>query len=372
MPNNRPSTSKIPSPRPEITNSSRYSAPLEGRRKLLRLDFNENTMGPSPKVLEALKNIPSHYISIYPEYNGLKEAMASNLNKKEGRTNILSTHIGVFNGVDAAIHAIFNAYGNKDDILLTTKPTFGYYSPCAKMQGMKIIEIPHIKKDFTFPIEQITQSLRTKEPKLLFICNPNNPTGTSINPEEIINLSKSSRDTLIVVDELYEAFTNTSILPIIDFRKTPNIVVLRSLSKTAGLAGLRIGFCIGNPDVIDIIESVTGPYDVNSFAVTAAFAALKDQQYIDNYVLEVLKARDWLCQKLIENKVKYHIKDGNYCLIWPNKSASLVEESLKKEGILVRNMSNKPFLNGALRVSIGTTSQMKIFWGSFRKIDIKC
>tara|TARA_B100000700_G_scaffold248844_1_gene278851 strand:- start:3521 stop:4636 length:1116 start_codon:yes stop_codon:yes gene_type:complete len=358
-----------PKPRKEIEALNPYSAPLEGRRNLLRLDFNENTIGPSPLVSEALKDISREEISIYPEYSGLKEKVAENLSKQCSSINLNSAEIGIFNGVDAAINAIFHAYGNLNEIMLTTSPTFGYYTPCAQMRGMVINSIQYEGMDFEYPFNKICESISQNNPKILLICNPNNPTGTRLSPKKILEISKLSRKTLIVIDELYEAFTGDSVLPFVNFQSISNIVVLRSLSKTAGLAGLRIGFAIGNSKVIDIINRVTGPYDVNSFAVTAAFAALKDQPYIDAYVKQVLEASNWLRTILKTYQVKYHMGGGNYFLIWPKSDPKYIEQKLKSSGILIRNMDKKINLKGSLRVSIGTIDQMKKFWSVFKRID---
>ena len=359
----------IPSPRRDIENLQPYSAPLEGRRNLLRLDFNENTIGPSPLVIKSLKEISRDEISIYPEYSGLKEKVVETLIKQNSSVNINSSEVGIFNGVDAAINAIFHAYGDFDDLMLTTSPTFGYYTPCAQMRGMKINSIPYEGKDFQYPFDSICEFIIQNNPKILLICNPNNPTGTRLNPKKVIEIAKLSTNTLVIVDELYEAFTSDSILPFVNFQKTPNLVVLRSLSKTAGLAGLRIGFAIGHSKVINLVNRVTGPYDVNSFAVIAALAALEDQSYIDSYVNKVLEARDWLKTNLEKHKVKYHISGGNYFLIWPNSGPIETEKKLKENGILVRSMDEKLNLKGSLRVSIGTLQQMKRFWSAFKLID---
>ena len=356
-----------PTPRPEVQKLSAYKAPLEGRRNLIRLDFNENTIGPSPKVLQALHEIPNSHIAIYPEYQGLKEAFINNLKAYKLKNPPKQSQVGIFNGVDAAIHAIFHSYGDRGEKVITTAPTFGYYAPCAHMQGMEVISIPYQEETFEFPLEQILQSLQKKNPKLLLICNPNNPTGTRLPAQEIINLAQASPKTLVVVDELYEAFTGDSALPLIDFSKIRNILILRSLSKTAGLAGLRIGFAISNDEVIDNISRVIGPYDVNTFAVKAAFAALEDQEYIDKYVEEVKQAKQWIKNKLILNEVNHHIDGGNYFLIWPRQGANKTESILKLNGILTRNMSGKILLNDCLRVSIGTKSQMESFWEIFIK-----
>ncbi|QPN71092.1 histidinol-phosphate transaminase [Synechococcus sp. CBW1108] len=351
-----------PPARPEVESLKAYSAPLEGRRGLLRLDFNENTVGPSPHVVEAIQAIPADQYAIYPEYDGLREAVLANL-----ALPLAPSQIGLFNGVDAAIHAIFHAFGARGDTLLTTSPTFGYYSPCAQMQGMAIEAIPYRLPDFAFPLEEIRAALG-QGPRLLLICNPNNPTGTRLAPEPILELAAAAPATLVVVDELYEAFTGDSVLPVADFAATPNLVVLRSLAKTAGLAGLRIGFAIGAAAVIDRISRVVGPYDINSFAVTAALAALADQPYVDGYVAEVRRARDWLVKQLRGAGVRHHADGGNYLLIWPELPPEQVEQRLRREGILVRSMADKPLIGGSLRVSIGTLEQMGKFWAAYAAI----
>lgn len=359
-----------PSARPEIERLKAYSAPLEGRRNLLRLDFNENTMGPSPRVAEAIRAFPADQIAIYPEYDGLREALLANLEASPaGLASVLTPdHVGVFNGVDAAIHAVIHAFGSSGDTLLTTSPTFGYYAPCAGMQGMAIEAVPHELPGFLFPMEAMRAALLQK-PRILMLCNPNNPTGTRLPADQVLELAAAAPETLVVVDELYEAFTGDSVLPLIDFRAVPNLLVLRSLAKTAGLAGLRIGFALGHPDVVDRVGRVTGPYDVNSLAVTAAMAALKDQPYTDAYVAEVLRARHWTVSELTRWRVVHHAAGGNYLLLWPRRSPEAVEAALRAAGILVRSMAGKPQIDGALRISIGTTEQMQRFWQAYQAID---
>ena len=375
----QPSTQPaFPPARPEVESLHAYSAPLEGRRGLLRLDFNENTVGPSPQVVEALRAIPPEQIAIYPEYDGLREAVIANLaDRGHGRPGLarplLPDQVGLFNGVDAAIHAIFHAYGDRGETLLTTRPTFGYYSPCAQMQGMVITAIDYEGETFRFPLEAIRRALLEpaggRPPRLLLLCNPNNPTGTRLAPEPILELAAAAPQTLVVVDELYEAFTGDSVLPLADFEATPNLLVLRSLAKTAGLAGLRMGFAIGHAAVVDRISRVTGPYDINSFAVTAAFAALRDQAYVEAYVAEVLRARDWIAERLTAAGVRHHVAGGNYLLLWPQGDPAAVDDALRAAGILVRSMAGKPLIDGSLRVSLGTLAQMQQFWQAYARIE---
>ena len=392
-----------PPARAEVESLQAYSAPLEGRRGMLRLDFNENTVGPSPKVVQALRAIPAEHVAIYPEYDGLQAAVAASLWRTSGLAapgrRLEPHHIGLFNGVDAALHAVFQAYGAPGDRLLTTSPTFGYYSPCARMQGMAIEAIPYRQHDFAFPFEAIRAALTQGDaalasesqpwipPRLLLICNPNNPTGTRLAPERILELAAAAPATLVVVDELYEAFSGDSVLPLLlagvgaaaaaqapgasdPFAAFPNLLVLRSLSKTAGLAGLRIGFAIGHPAVVDRVGRVTGPYDINSFAVTAAYAALDDQAYVDDFVAEVLAAKALLQQRLTAGGWRHQGAGGNYLLLWPRaRGAAAVEQRLRDAGILVRSMAGKPLIDGSLRVSIGTRDQMERFWSAWQQAD---
>jgi histidinol-phosphate aminotransferase len=423
-----------PPARSEVESLQAYSAPLEGRRGLLRLDFNENTVGPSPRVVEAIRAIPADHYAIYPEYDGLREAVLASLADMAGavvaappatvpvppvgaairtdgvpapvtgslpqqparRPCLRIEQVGLFNGVDAAIHALFQAYGAPGDRLLTTSPTFGYYTPCARMQGMVIEAIPYRMPGFAFPFEEILAALTTPPaeadgswcpPRLLLLCNPNNPTGTRLAPEAVLALAAAAPHTLVVVDELYEAFTGDSVLPLLlapggkqdpegtagadPFAAYPNLLVLRSLSKTAGIAGLRIGFAIGAAAVVDRVSRVTGPYDINSFAVTAAFAALADQAYVDTYVAEVLAARQWLVERLVAAGVRHHVDGGNYLLIWPQRPAAEVDQALREAGILVRSMAGKPLIDGSLRVSLGTLEQMGRFWEAFALCDAR-
>ena len=139
-------------PRPPVDAMQAYSAPLEGRRGLLRLDFNENTVGPSPKVVEAIRSIPPEHYAIYPEYAELEARYGE-------RMGLTAEHVGLFNGVDAAIHAVFQAFGNAGDIFLTTTPTFGYYAPCAQQQGMVIQAIPYQLPHFAYPEQAIAAAL---------------------------------------------------------------------------------------------------------------------------------------------------------------------------------------------------------------------
>ena len=343
--------------KPEVEALTPYVAPLEGRRSLLRLDFNESTVGPSPRVIEAVRALGPGDYAAYPEYAGLTEAFAQFV-------GVGAEHVAAFNGVDAAIKAIFDAYGDKGGSFLTTTPTFGYYEPCAQQQGMTIEEIPY-GHDLAYPLDAVTRRLAAG-PRLFFVCNPNNPTGTLLPPDTILALAHEAPHTLVVVDELYVPFTAQSVVP--GALALPNVVALQSLSKAAGIAGLRLGFAIGHPTILDRLRRVTGPYDINTFAVVAGKAALADADHMRRYVAEVLAAKGWTEQALARLGVRYFSGGGNYLLVWPPGDCEAVVAALRARGILVRSMARKPVIGGSFRLTVGTPADMERFVAALAEV----
>jgi histidinol-phosphate aminotransferase len=336
--------------KPEVEALTPYVAPLEGRRSLLRLDFNESTVGPSPKVVEAIRGLPPSAYATYPEYAGLTDAFAATL-------GIPPRQVEAFNGVDAAIRAIFDAYGERGAAFLTAVPTFGYYEPCAQQQGMVIDAVPY-RDDLGYPVAAVGRRLAAA-PRIFFVCNPNNPTGTLLAPATIVELAQAAPDTLVVVDELYVAFTGQSVIPAA--LELSNVIVLHSLSKAAGMAALRLGFAIGPPPVLDRLRRVTGPYDINMFAVVAGQAALADPDHMRRYVAEVHGAKAWTGEQLRRRGVRHVAGGGNYMLVWPEPDCERVVRALRDRGILVRSMAGKPVIDGSFRLTIGTRANMLRF-----------
>lgn len=340
--------------KPAVEALDPYRAPLEGRRSKLRLDFNENTLGPSPRVLQAISKLGTSDIAAYPEYAGLAAAYA-------GELGLTAAQVAAFNGVDAAIRAVFDAFGDAGATFLTTMPTFGYYRPCADLQGMCTHAIPY-GEGLAFPSEAFASAL-AGTPRLAFICNPNNPTGTLIPAGELLSLARRAPETLVVVDELYADYTGVSVLP--EALALSNVVVLRSLSKSYGLAGLRIGFAVAPPELLDRLTRVVGPYDINSVAVAAAREALADRDYRDKYVQEVAAAKAWTVKALRERGQRVHADGGNYVLVWPDRPLSWVVARLAEHGVLVRSMEGKPLIGDSFRLTIGTCEQMAEFLTRF-------
>lgn len=343
--------------KPAVEALKPYLAPIEGRRGHLRLDFNENTVGPSPRVLDAIRALPAEAYAMYPEYEALTSRYARHV-------GLLPEQVGLFNGSDAAIRAVFDAYGEPGARFVTTAPTFGYYRPCAELTGMSEVGVPY-NEDFSFPWDMLRQALSVPT-KLCFLCNPNNPTSTLVGAEALLALASENPDVLFVVDEIYETYTGITVLP--EAGNRANVLALRSLSKSCGLAALRIGFACGSAEIVDRLGRVTGPYDVNQFGVVAAHSVLDDWSYVAAYVEEVALAKAWTVDALVDLPVRVYSGGGNYFLLWPGLDVSVAEAGLKREGILVRSMHGKPMLDGCLRVSVGTRAQMKQFIGALSTI----
>jgi histidinol-phosphate aminotransferase len=159
------------------------------------------------------------------------------------------------------------------------------------------------------------------------------------------------------------AFTGQTVLPAA--LELPNVVTLQSLSKAAGIAALRLGFAVGHPSVVERLRRVTGPYDINMFAVIAGKAALADGDHMKRYVAEVLAARAWTCEELRRLGVRCAGDGGNYLLVWPPGKCEDVVEALRDEGILVRSMAGKPVIDGSFRLTIGTRQDMRRFAAAF-------
>ncbi len=336
--------------KPTVETLKPYVAPLEGRRGLLRLDFNENTMGPSPRVVDAIRALPPEAYATYPEYEELSARYA-------GHVGLHPDCVGLFNGSDAAIKAVFDAFASPGERFVTTSPTFGYYRPCAEIAGMTIVGVAY-EADFSFPWTRLRQAL-SEPTRICILCNPNNPTSTLVDREPILEVASQYPDTLFVIDEIYTSYTGISVLP--QGAELPNLVALHSLSKSCGIAALRIGFACGAPGIVERMQRVTGPYDINQFGVVAANAVLDDWAAMTHYAREVAQAKVFTLDYLKQRGLRFYSGGGNYLLVWPGKPVLEVEAALRQRGILVRSMHGKPMLDDCFRLSVGTPAQMGQF-----------
>src|SRR5579864_8165272 len=246
-----------------------YNAPEEGRAKKLRLDFNENTVGCSPAVLRALSRMTAEEMAIYPEYQATTKRLARFFGVRPAEMHLT-------NGIDDALHLIADTFLNDDDSVLVVEPTFDMYRFFAELAGAHTVALRY-DDEMRFPVDAAIRALRQSAgrcPRVLYIANPNNPTGTLVQPNELKRILRAASHTLVLVDEAYFDFSGLTILSWI--RRYRNLLVARTFSKSAGLAALRVGCLFGKSEILAAMRRACTPYPVNSAALVAAVAAIGD------------------------------------------------------------------------------------------------
>lgn len=336
-------------PKKAVMEMSSYSPPTEGREGYLRLDFNENTIGCSPRVIEKLREITAGNISTYPQYDESIKKLADFL-------KIDSSQVMYTNGTDEAIKTITETYVERgiDEIIIPV-PTFAMFGFYAQLNEAKIKEVFY-NKDLSFPTGKVLEEINPKT-KIVVIVNPNNPTGTSVNRQELIEILNKAKqnDALVLVDEAYYPFFNESSIDLIE--EFDNLVVLQTFSKAFGMANLRIGYIVSNKENIKTMRKVISPYSVNGIATACVSVALDDYEYVKNYVKTVNENKTRIYSELKKEKIKYYESDANFLLVDVGKRCSDYCGQLKKKGILVRDRSKDPLLEGVFRITVGTAKQ---------------
>jgi histidinol-phosphate aminotransferase len=332
------------SPRPAIRTLPSYHPPLAGRDGL-RLDFNENTTGCSPRVLERLRGLTLEDLARYPERAPVEEKVADFM-------AIPSSELLLTNGVDEAIHLLCGTYLEPGDEALIVVPTYSMYRIYVMAAGAKLISVA-AGNDFQFPVGDI---LRRVSPctRLIAIANPNNPTGTVASSVDLLQIAKSAPDAAVLVDEAYFEFYGQTLLHNRD--KLTNLFVARTFSKAYGMAGLRTGVLVGDADQMSSVRLVSSPYNVNAVALACLPDALTDQAYIAHYVSEVREARRRLERMFESAGIRFWPSQANFVLarVASDKlgAASFVEH-MRRRGILVRDRSADPGCEGCVRITLG-------------------
>ncbi len=289
--------------RAAILKRKTYEAPAEGRLGKVRLDFNENTSGCGPAVVKALRKLSPKQLAMYPEYAKPTERIASYFGVAAGE--LLLT-----NGGDDALRVFFDAFVEPDSHILICEPTFPMYRYYAEIAGA-LIETLRYDADMNFPLRGFITALR-KKPRVVFIANPNNPTGTLIQREAIQKILEAAPETVVVIDEAYAEFSGVTVLPWI--RKFPQLFITRTFSKAAGLAGLRLGAVMACRESLALLRRAMPPFPVNIAALVAATTAVAEGRAIRNYVQGTRKTRDWFAGELRRTGVRVFPSAGNFIL----------------------------------------------------------
>lgn len=335
-----------------IKDMTPYNPPLSGRREFngMLLDFNERTLPPSLKVQKAIQGLlRKNKLQVYPEYGEVEKKLSQYV-------GVNANQIMITNGSDQAIDLIFRVFTETGDSVVIPTPSFAMFYQSAQIVGNKILRPLYKRDDLSFPLEETIEMIDNSV-KLIVVCNPNNPTGTSVSTGDIEKIAQKARNAIILVDEAYFEFSKVTTVPLI--KKYPNIIVTRTLSKAFGLPSLRVGYIVASNIYINELLKVRGPYDINMIAYTAALAALDDLKGIQKYVNEIMtKAKSMVEEFFTKNGITFYQSTANFLLYRPTQKQE--EKILRENGILVRPQ-NKTNIENTLRLSIGAINQMKQF-----------
>lgn len=307
---------------------------------LIKLNANENPYGPSPRARKAITE--TKFINYYPDgtYKNLREALAQ-------YTNTKPENIVVGSGSDEIIDLLLKLILSEGDSIITTPPSFSMYEIYAKLYKGNVISVPR-ESDFSLDIPAIKKAF-TKKVKAIFICNPNNPTGTITTLKEIEELLQL--ETLIVVDEAYFEFSNLTAVGLL--KKYDNLIILRTFSKWAGLAGLRIGYGIMNPFFAEKLMGIKSPFNVNLLADTTAIATLEDLSFAKKSIQKIVSEKEIMYKKLSQiGFLNIYPSYGNFLFVQlKNKQYKKLKNVFEKNKIAVR------FFETGVRITIGTPQQ---------------
>jgi histidinol-phosphate aminotransferase len=323
-----------------------YEPPEEGRAGKLRLDFNENTVGCSPAVLRALRGVTPEQLSMYPEYEGASRRIAA-------RFGLRPAEMLLTNGIDDALRLIMEAFVDPGDAVLIPEPTFSMYRFFSQVAGARIESVRY-DDDMKFPLEETIEAL-ARSPRVLFLSNPNNPTATLLDYIALERILDAGRHTLVLVDEAYFEFSGLTVLPWI--RKRSNLLVARTFSKAAGLAAMRLGALFANVNLAGAMRRAFTPYPVNSVALIAAEAAMKDESFLRDYVHQVRQSRLNLARGLESLGARVFPSAANFVLADFGSGATRLVRRLAKRGILVRDRASEFGRDGFVRITAGTPAQ---------------
>lgn len=325
------------------------------RNKYIRMDGNESIDGlPSEFVEEVLNEIDANIIATYPNPKKCAEYIAE-------WVNVPRECILVTNGSSYAIKMIFEIYADYNDRIIMTNPTFEMYGVYATMYGACPVRVDY-GNDYIFPYEKFVEEMECGA-KIAVIVNPDNPTGSILEQEKLINLIELARkkDTILIVDEAYFGYYDKTVIDKI--LKYDNLIVLRTFSKIMGLAGIRLGFVAANKQIIKDIKQVSSNADANVIALKFGEKLMQRKDILEKLIEDFKREKAYLEKKLTDNNIPYVKTNSNYVLIPCNKDLQNVYQAFKKEGILIACRFNK-----YIRINVGNEKVTDTFIKSYNSI----
>ncbi|MDD5155977.1 MAG: histidinol-phosphate transaminase [Candidatus Omnitrophica bacterium] len=331
-----------------------------GLKKVIKLASNENPLGASGLAQAAIKKVLAD-INRYPDTSGfyLKKSLAKHLN-----TSPAGIILG--NGSDEIIDIIIKTFVEDDENIITADVTFLEYEIISRVNNRKLVEVP--LKYFKYDLEAIEKRI-DKKTKLIFISNPNNPTGTYVSRYELEDFMLSlPQDVLLVLDEAYNTFIDVDDFPnSLAYVAKRNVILMRTFSKAYGLAGLRIGYSVAQPELVSFMERVRQPFNVNSLAQAAATAALDDKKFLLKSRQVIFEGKKYLYECLQRMGIAYVPTVANFILIDTGRDGLGVFKEMLKYGVIVRDMKQYGLKN-FIRVTIGTKQENERFIKVLKKI----
>lgn len=319
------------------------------QRNSFKLDWNESTIAPSPMVTQAIAQAVTsgRGLNWYPSLGSVEL-----IDGLAGYTGIGREHFLITNGSDDALSLICTTFLDQGDEVVVPVPTYNHFVVFAQSRGATIRTVQGFDP-FASDLEGLRAQLSANT-RLLYLVSPNNPTGVVYHPEEIEVLCREFPNTLIVLDEAYFEFAQITGIGLVE--RYPNLIVTRTFSKAFGLAGLRVGYLAAHSELIGGLSRLYNPKSVNALGQIGAVAALKDLDYLNAYLKEVLQAKEILRTFFAERGVEAYITPANFVVVRvPNVAQTLVQ--LESRSVYVRDRSSYPGLGGCLRMSVGTVEQ---------------
>lgn len=333
-----------------------YRPPLADRQGL-RLDFNESTIGCSPRVLARLRSMDGEALACYPEREPVEAEVA-------GFLGLDASQVLLTNGVDEAIHLLCSTYLDPGDEAIVVVPTFAMYAIFAQAEGARVVQV-HAGDNFTFPIEGVLSAIGPRT-RLIAVANPNNPTGTAVPCEILLRVAQATPHAAILVDEAYFEFHGETILH--HTVRPANLFAARTFSKAYGLAGLRIGILAGDAAQMAMVRRVASPYNVNGVALAILPEALRDQGYVERYVTEVQCSRELLQRELKALGLHNWPSQANFVLVRVGPAYAEFIQALRARGILVRDRHTDPACEGCVRLTVGSLEHTQTLISAMREV----
>lgn len=325
-----------------------YAPPTSGREGMLRLDFNENTVGCSPRVVEKLRQAATaDFLTVYPEYESARREMATFF-------GVGADELTFSDGTDEGIHVVLQTFVNPGDEVLIPAPAFPMFKFYAQVAAATPVFVPYPEADLTFPLEALLSAISPRTGAII-IANPNNPTGTAIDLATMERILQKASGAAVLIDEAYFEFYGVTALKLL--ASYPNLFVSRTFSKTYGLAGLRVGCVFSQAQNMAAMRKGQSPYSVTSLGIACALEAVKDQDYLNAYVREVLEARAELYAALDRLGIESFPSEANFILTryQDDQTALRIYSELKARGILVRPRGKE--VARTVRFTVGNREQ---------------